>query len=366
MSTPRHVDEIETPAVVIDLDVVERNVRRAQSHLDGLGVALRPHVKTHKLPEVARLQLDAGAAGIACQTIGEAEVMIRATGVEDVFLPVNLVGDAKARRLAALVKAHPGVTVACGADSVAAAATLAAAAREAGRPVGVLIELDVGGRRAGVQGVAEVLALAGQITETLGELELRGVFAYPTPTGAAPLLSEACEALEGAGFPVGVVSGGGTPTMWSSAAAAGLTEYRVGTYVFFDRNSVGAGAAAVEDCALRVVTTVVSRPTAARAIVDAGSKSLSSDRWATAPDDDATATYGLLSLPGAVLYGLSEEHGYVDLSACDRAPSVGDRLTVVPNHCCVVCNLQDVVYGVRGEGVEVELPVARRRLLREP
>ena len=366
MSAATFVDELETPVVVIDLDVVERNVRRAQEHFDALGVALRPHVKTHKLPELARLQLGAGAAGIACQTLGEAEVMIKATGVRDVLLPVNLVGEAKARRLARLLADHPETTISAGIDSAAAAATVDAAAREAGRPAGALIEIDVGGRRAGVQDTAEALALAVSIAEQFDHLEVRGIFAYPTPAAAGRLLVETRAALESAGIPVHVVSGGGTPSMWDAAAAASVTEYRVGTYVFFDRNSIGAGAAVVEDCALRVLTTVVSRPTASRAILDAGSKSLSSDRWATAPDEEQGATYGLLSLPGAVVYGLNEEHGYVDVSVCDRGPRVGDRLTVIPNHCCVACNLQDVVYGVRGDRVEVELRVARRRALREP
>jgi D-serine deaminase-like pyridoxal phosphate-dependent protein len=361
MSAPRFVDELETPAVVIDLDVVERNVRRAQEHFDALGVVLRPHVKTHKLPELARLQLSAGATGIACQTLAEAEVMIDEAGALDVLLPLALVGEAKAQRLGRLLAARPEAEITVGVDSLAAAGTVDVAARAARRRAGVLIELDVGGRRAGVESPDEAVALAEGIADALDHVEVRGVLAYPTPVAAGPRLTEAQAALEAAGVSVDVVSGGGTPTMWDASATEAVTEYRIGTYVFFDRNSIGAGAATEADCALRVVTTVASRPTPARAILDAGSKSLSSDQWATAPEVEQAATYGLASLPGAVLYALNEEHGYLDVSACDRAPGVGDRLTLIPNHCCVACNLQDVVYAVRGGRVEAALPVARSR-----
>ncbi len=360
MTPPRFVSDLETPAAVVDLDVVERNIARAQAHFDGLGVALRPHVKTHKIPELARWQLAAGATGIACQTLLEAEVMIREAGARDVFFPVNLVGEAKATRLGALLAAHPEVTFAAGGDSGAAAATLDAAATAAGRTIGVLIEVDVGGRRAGLQEPGEVVALARAIRERCPGLELRGIFAYPTPPAAAGLLRETRAALENAGFPVPVVSGGGTPTMWDPASVSTLTEYRVGTYVFFDRNSVGAGAATVDDCALRILTTVVSRPTPTRAILDAGSKALSSDRWNTAPDEAQAGTFGLLSVEDAAIVALSEEHGHVDVSLGTQ-PRIGDRVTVIPNHCCVACNLQSVVHGVRGDQVEAVFEVRARR-----
>jgi D-serine deaminase-like pyridoxal phosphate-dependent protein len=191
-------------------------------------------------------------------------------------------------------------------------------------------------------------------------VELRGFFTYPSGSSTADLVGETAELFLAGGLPVHTVSGGGTPTMWDETACAGLTEYRAGTYVFFDRNSIGAGVAAIDDCALRVLTTVVSRPTATRAVLDAGSKTLTSDLWLTAPDGQRE-TFGLIvDAPGAVIYAQSEEHGHVDLSACAERPAIGDRLSVIPNHCCVTTNLHDTVFGVRDGVVEQAFTVAAR------
>lgn len=347
-----HIDQLETPAVVIDIDRVEANIGRLQNYLDEHGIANRPHIKTHKIPEIAHMQVDAGAIGIACQKVGEAEVMVRA-GLHDIFLPYNIMGDAKLERLGLLAKR---ATISVAADSEYTARGLAKAAKIAGKELTVLIEFDTGGHRCGVQTPQEAADLARTIASIDG-LHFGGVMTYPTNDETTPFVTTLRELIAPNGLDVEIVSGGGSPRMWQTHTYPAVTEHRAGTYVYGDRSMMHSGAMKLEDCAMRVLATVVSHPVSGRVILDSGSKTLSSD---TTPEGG----HGLvLEYPEAKLYALNEEHAYTDVSGCARKPEIGERVSIIPNHTCVVSNLFDQVYGVRNDQVEVVWPVAARGAL---
>jgi len=342
-------DELDTPVAVVDLDRLEANIAGLQAYLSHHRIANRPHIKTHKIPAVARMQLEAGAAGITCQKLGEAEVMAEA-GIDDIFLPYNLVGAPKLERLAALAhRARLSVT----ADSAPVVRGLSAAMAAAGLELPVLVECDTGGGRCGAQAPAAAAELALLIARSPG-LRFGGLMTYPVGNDSEAFLAAACGRIVALGLPVERVSGGGTPQIWRAHEAPSLTEYRAGTYVYGDRYILAAGAMGADECAMHVLATVVSRPTTTRGVIDAGSKALSSDLL-------GLEGYGvLLEYPEAKLVSLSEEHGTVDFSMCGRRPEVGERVTVLPNHCCVVSNLFDTIVGVRRGAVEVVWPVAAR------
>jgi D-serine deaminase-like pyridoxal phosphate-dependent protein len=328
------IDELDTPVPVVDLDIVEHNLKKMQAYCDSHGLNLRPHIKTHKIPAFAHRQVELGAKGITCQKLGEAEVMIDA-GLDDVLISYPLVGATKADRLAALSRrAKLRVAV----DSSLAVETVAAAARASNVPIGILVEFDSGNRRTGVVSVDEALALAIQVEKS--GLRFDGLMTYPSTEATAEFVAEAKDRFAKAGLAISMVSGGGTPNAWQAHRIAGLTEVRVGTYIYHDRATVAVGAADLGECALHLHATVISRPTADRAVIDAGSKSLSSDRI----DPAAGTGYGLIrEYEDAVIERLNEEHGVIDISRCSRKPQVGERVQILPNHVCVVSNLHDEI-----------------------
>ena len=349
---PASVLDLQTPAVLVDLDRVEANLVRAQAFADRHGLALRPHIKTHKLPRFARRQVELGAVGITCQKLGEAEVMADA-GLTDIFLPYNILGGAKLARLRALA-ARTALKVT--ADNAVAVDGYAATFAASPHPLPVLVECDTGGGRVGVQTPEDALALARRIAAAPG-LRFAGLMTYPAKGGTTPSgdwLRRAVALLDGAGLSPETVSSGGTPDLWRAGELDGVTEYRPGTYIYLDRFQVEHGVGSVEDCALTVLATVVSRPTAGRAVIDAGSKALTSDTL-------GLQGFGLIpALPGAVLSGLSEEHGILDLAVPGDEPRVGDAVRIIPNHACPVSNLFDEVALVRGDAVVAVVPVAAR------
>ncbi len=347
------LEHIDTPAVVIALDRVDANLAAAQRYFDRHSLALRPHVKTHKLPGLAHRQLALGAIGITAQKIGEAAVMV-AAGIGDVLLSYPIVGEAKLEPLARLVRSARSLAVALDNDVSLSLVGRAAAAAE--RTLDVLIEFESGRQRTGILEPAEALPLARAV---VGHpwLRLRGFMTYPLGPGAGDWVAEARGLLAREGIEAPVFSGGGTPGMWRAHETAGLTEFRPGTYVYHDRATVGAGAASLEDCALCVHVTVISAPERGRAVIDAGSKTFTSDRI----DPAVGAGYGhVLEYPAAVITALSEEHGVVDVSRCELPPRVGERLRVVPNHVCPVSNLVDDVIAQRGGRIEAIWPVWAR------
>ena len=346
--------ELDTPVLTVDLDAVERNIAGMQAYCDEHGLALRPHIKTHKLPQLAWMQLDAGACGITCQKLGEAEVMADA-GIDDILISFPLVGEAKAERLASLAQR---ITVSVVGDSVAVADGLAAVLSRHGLEVDFLVECDTGNGRTGVQ-TPEAAAELAALVDRLDGLRFAGLMTYPTLPESGPWLRSARELIERAGLSVERISGGGTPTAHSTHVVGEVTELRPGTYVYGDRACIANGSVPLEDCALRVIATVVSRPTAGRAILDAGSKTLTSDLAV-----GATGHGLLVEHPEAEVTKLNEEHGIVDVSRCPQPPLVGDRVTIVPNHACTAANLHDEVVLHRGGEIVETLRTAARGLVR--
>jgi D-serine deaminase-like pyridoxal phosphate-dependent protein len=326
------VNDLPTPYLSVDLDVLDRNIARMAALADDHSIALRPHAKTHKCLEIARRQLDAGAVGLTVATVSEAEIFA-AAGCTDLFIAYPLWVDAargaRLRKLAEVATVRLGVDSGDGADSVA---------RHAGTAVEVMVEVDSGHHRSGVapRSVPEVAAAA----ERAG-LTVRGIFTFPghgyDPARRAEAAAEESGALRKAaqslGF-AGIVSGGSTPTAALTDAAA-VNEIRPGVYVFNDAQQVELGAYEAADVALTAVATVVSRSDG-RMILDAGSKVLGADRqpWATG--------FGRLpAMPDARVTALSEHHATVVLPPGIPAPSVGSRVTVMPNHVCTAVNLAD-------------------------
>lgn len=362
------LDDLETPAALVDVDRMQANLRRAAEYCRAHGLAWRPHAKTHKTPELAAEQARMGAVGVTVATPREAEVM--AAVADDVLLAYPPFGASKLARLMAL----PGtVRLTVGLDSGEATGELACAARDAGRTVGVLVEVDAGMGRVGVQAPEDAVALARAARDA--GLEFRGVMFYPGHVRGrveeqGPALAEASarlttflDALAAAGLPARTVSGGSTPTFRRSHEVAGITEVRPGTSIFNDRTTAEIGACAWDECAYSVLATVVSTAVPGQAVVDAGSKALAKEELRA-----GGGGYGvLLGRPDVIVASVSEEHGILDLSRTDWRPRVGDRVRVVPNHVCVSVNLQERLYGVRGaEVVETWEVEARGRSRRAP
>ncbi|TNC11339.1 D-TA family PLP-dependent enzyme [Methylobacterium terricola] len=347
-----------TPAVVIDLDRVARNIARLQAACDAAGVANRPHIKTHKSPIIARMQIEAGARGITCQKLGEAEVMA-ASGIDDILVSYNLIGPHVVERLGRLLRESPArITVA--ADNPVTVAGLPDAAQAGGRTLDVVVECDTGRKRAGVETPGEAVALARDIASRPG-LAFAGLMLYPPPGGVAAaqaFLDEAQAGLAEHGLSARIVSTGGTPNIPEIGQIRGTTEHRAGTVIFNDRMMIEAGVATLDDCALAVLARVVSRAGAERGILDAGSKTLTSD---TGGGLDG---HGLMpDHPGARIAGFAEEHGFLDLRACAERPPVGTLVEVVPNHVCVVVNMVNELVAVRDGAIVGTIPVAARGLI---
>ncbi|MGH9968798.1 MAG: alanine racemase [Pyrinomonadaceae bacterium] len=362
------ISDLDTPAVVIDLDVMEQNLSRMADYCRRQNLKLRPHTKSHKIPELASRQIASGATGITVAKIGEAEVMLNA-GINNVLIAYPIVGAEKAKRLARIAE-RASITVSL--DSEEAALTISSATVEQRTSVGILVELDVGFGRCGLANEAELLALA-QYVSSLPGLEFKGLMFYPGQFVVGPeqraalrihvndLLGRTLETFARAGLPLSTVSGGSTPTAYESGLFLGVTEVRPGMYIFNDRNMVGVGAASLENCALSVVVTVVSNSVTGQAIIDGGSKTFSSDRY-LAGDGRG---FGIVKEDlAAQLEHLSEEHGHLNIQQSDRRYRVGDRLTIIPNHVCSTVNMHDEICGVRGEKVETVWRVAGRGKVR--
>jgi D-serine deaminase-like pyridoxal phosphate-dependent protein len=322
------IEDLETPVPVIDLDRVEHNLAKMQAYCDRHSLRLRPHIKTHKIPGFAHRQVELGAGGITCQKLGEAEVMVDA-GLDDIFISYPLIGPAKALRLAELSRR---AKLSVGIDNATALETIAEAARASNNAIGVLVEFDSGNKRTGVTSVAQALELARRIQKIPG-LRFDGLMTYPSTAATVTFVAEAKRVFAEAGIAIPVVSGGGTPNAWAAHEITGLTEVRVGTYIYHDRATVGSGAATLDECAFHLHATVISRPTEDRDGID----------------PSFGKGYGLiLGYEDAVIERLNEEHGVVDLSRCATKPVVGERLRILPNHVCVVSNLHDEVAVSRG------------------
>ena len=343
---------LDTPCVLVDLDIAEANIRKYQAHCDSNGLRLRPHIKTHKLPSLAKYQIAQGAVGITCQKVSEAEAMIAEGGIDDVLISYNILGDTKTARLRALSEK---VLLSVVADNSVVATGLSRAFAEAAKPLTVLVECNTGADRCGVASPAAAAELA-RLIDSLPGLEFGGLMTFP-PVGrmdeAETWLNEAKSLIESDGLEVKVVSSGGSPDMWRTHGKGSVTEHRIGTYVYNDRSLVAHGACTWEDCALRVLATVVSVPSPNHAIIDAGSKVLTTDLFGQVGHGH------VLGRDDLAIDQLSEEHGRI-VSDGPINLNVGERVQIVPNHACVVANMLDRVEGVRGPDLAGSMPVAAR------
>ncbi len=349
-----HLKDLDTPAILIELEIMERNLARTAEYGREHGLRVRPHTKTHKIPALGRRQLELGAAGLSVAKTTEADVML-SSGVKDLLVAYPVVGHAKLARLTELARKIQ-VTVAV--DSLAAARPISDAARAAGVEISLLTEMDVGLHRVGVQPGAELEALAAGVAR-LPHIRWRGVAFYPghikdlEETGRKQLetlrqtVRGAVQGLKAKGLTPEIVSGGSTPLQWESHTIAEMNEIRPGTYIFNDRNTVLSGACGKADCAATILATVVS-VAPGRIITDGGSKTFSSDRTSS-----SEVTFGeVVGHEKIRFHKMNEEHGFLDLNGDTTEFAVGDRLRIVPNHICVAMNLHETVYGIRGDEVE--------------
>ncbi len=360
------MDPPATPALIIDGATVVRNLNRMADYADHHDLDLRPHTKTHKSLQLADLQLGAAAVGLTVAKVGEAEVMSEVC--EDILVAYPAIDPARTTRLAHLAK-H--ITLRVAVDSLEGAKRLATAANRAKTTIGILVDLDVGMGRTGLQTSGETLRLASHVDRSPG-LRLDGLFCYPghiqcSPAEQGPALEEVARKLTTTlelwaahGLEARIVSGGSTPTALQSHLIPDLTEIRPGTYIYNDMNVVRGGFCGLEDCAATIVCTVVSTAVPGQVVIDAGTKTLTSDRCGPAPDSG----HGyIVEYPEAVITKLTEEHGQVDIRGCGRGPQLGERVTVIPNHVCPCINLQNAVWLRDEDGTLVELPIDARGLL---
>ena len=348
--------DLETPAAVVDLDRLERNLDRAAAYATQHGLALRPHVKTHKSAWIAAEQIRRGSPGVTCATPREAEVM--STVANDILLAYPPVGPGRAARIAALPR-DTRVIVAL--DSLEAIIEIERDAEAAGRSVGVYVEVDMGMHRVGVADANAALDLAKRVQRSRA-LYYEGLAFYPghiresVDSQDAALerlnatIAATLETLRAGGAEPTVVSGGSTPTMWHTHRLNGVTEMRPGTYVYNDRTTAEIGACEWDDCAFTVLATVVSTAVPGQAVIDAGTKSLGREPLRGA---EAGGGFGsILEHPEVIVKGMSEEHGLLDLSRSGWKPRVGEIVRVIPNHVCIVVHLNDTMHGVRGAKIE--------------
>jgi D-serine deaminase-like pyridoxal phosphate-dependent protein len=354
--------ELNTPALLVDVDRLETNIAAMATAFAEAGVALRPHVKTSKCWEVVRRQLDAGAAGLTCSTAAEV-VWLRDRGVTDLLWANVPVGPGKV----ALTVATPGLTVTL--DSVEAARPLSAAAAEAGVTVPFLLEVNTGHARLGVEPERAVETVAA-ITALPG-LRLRGVLTHEGHIAGAPgrsalekagtmageRLVAVADAVRAAGHDVEIVSVGSTPGATSAPFVYGVTEGRPGTYVYYDANQVRLGSASIDRCASSVLARVVSVQRDGRAIIDAGVKAMSSDTIAVTGNVGVATGPDGVPLPGVTFAEANEEHGFL---FHDGGFAVGDLVRIVPNHACGTTNMWSHAYAVRGTEVLTEWPISAR------
>lgn len=340
-------DEIPTPFILIDAQIARRNLASLADYARQHKLGVRPHTKTHKSKMLARMQLEAGAIGLTVAKVGEAQIMAEVG--DDLLMAYPAIHPQRCLDLAKLAKSK---TIRVAVDSTTAADRISEGAKAEGSAIGLLVDLDVGHHRTGVQNPAEALALAQHI-DKLPNVRLDGLLFYPghlqwkTPqldqamAQIDALLGDVIERWRASGMQAKIVSGGSTPTARRSHLITRLTEFRPGTYIFNDMNCVHGGFVNLEDCAARIICTVVSTAVPGQIVLDAGSKTLTSDRCGPAPDSG----HGLVvECPRAKITKLSEEHAQVDVRECGRSPKVGDRVSVIPNHICPCVNLQDRIW----------------------
>jgi len=366
MVTDSNIFDIDTPALLIDLDRVEKNLDTMQKKADASNALLRPHIKAHKIPELARTQVRLGAVGITASKVSEAEVMADA-GIKDIFIANQIVTTTKLKRLAALSKR---VNISVGLDSESGAKILSDVFSAAKEKIDYVIEIDSGLNRCGVPPGLPAVELFKAIKHLSG-LRFKGIFTHAGQVYGKQTLEEVKDVsklesetmvetsncFKDFGVQPEVVSVGSTPTMRIWEGYAGINEIRPGNYIFLDAIQIALGVAKAQACALTVLATVISRPAHDRAVIDAGSKVFALDKGAHGKE--MLKGFGIVLNKKAVLERLSEEHGVMLLDSNEKL-DIGETVRIIPNHACTVINLSDKAYGIRRRKVEAELLIAGR------
>jgi D-serine deaminase-like pyridoxal phosphate-dependent protein len=360
--------EIDTPALVVSEEILHRNIASMAAFARSVGVNMRPHIKTHKTVQIARLQVAAGAIGVACAKVGEAEVMVDQAGIQDVLLAYPTIGEPKVRRLLPLMeKARIVVAV----DSLDAATMMSSAFSRHDRKLDVMLEINTGQNRSGVL-VGDDAVQAAIAIARMPNLHLAGVMTHEGQANSADpseieaiaiaageAIVDTAERIRAHGIDLPTVSVGSTPAAFYTPTVAGVTEMRPGTYVFNDNSSFRYGRLGVDDCASRFVATVVSRPAADRAVLDTGSKSLAMD-----PSKGHPGHGYIVGHRNVTITKLSEEHGVCEIPAGEEGFNVGDRVEVIPNHICPTVNLMDELLIARDGRIIDTWKVAARGMVR--
>jgi D-serine deaminase-like pyridoxal phosphate-dependent protein len=345
---------IDTPVPIVYIDKLKRNIREMAELAEGNNVLLRPMIKTHKSSEIALMQMEAGACGLTVASLGEAEIMIKA-GINDIFIAYELIGIPKLERLSKLL--DRGVNISLAIDSIEGARQLNSVLEKKNKKVPYLIEVDSGLKRCGLSGL-EIVKLADKISKLCKMLKLKGIFTHAGQVYAAKdhrkvrkigihegeIMADTAWLLRKNGFEIEIVSVGSTPTVRYSAQNPEVTEIRPGNYVFYDNIQIGLGVVNQDSCALRILSTIISRPEPARAVIDAGSKTLALDRGAHGIN--LVEGFGLVIKDGfinkdIIIDHLSEEHGVLKLKDPKMKLEIGDIIEIIPNHSCTVVNLFD-------------------------
>lgn len=355
---------LSTPYVVIDLDKAEKNIRKMIEGLNKAGVAHRPHIKPHKSIELAKLQIHLGAQGITCAKLAEAEVMADG-GIDDILIAFPIIGEENLNRLASLCQKANVKTIV---DSYVVAEGLSKVGERLNRSIEILIELDGGIHRGGVQPGQPALEFAKSISLLPG-IDIVGIFTYmgqiygqssleeikKTAKLEADVLIQTKKMLEENGFKISITSGGSTPSSIFADQLEGITESRAGNYIFYDMNAVYLGVATEEDCSLKIRSRVVSTPLPGYATIDAGSKALTSD------GSLKMNTFGYIyGKPNVTIVKLNEEHGFLRFDPTKYTFEIGEEIEIIPNHSCVIPNLNEQVYGLRQGKIEKEITVNAR------
>jgi D-serine deaminase-like pyridoxal phosphate-dependent protein len=355
---PERIGDVDTPVPLVDLPALERNLASMASMVHDAGVSLRPHTKTHKTQQIAQKQLDAGARGLTVAKVGEAEAMV-AAGFDDIFIAYPIIGEAKYARLSALMQRARIRIAVDSLEAVTAASRYFSARKEI---LEVLVEFDGGAGRSGTQTPEEAYRVADHVARSPGMI-LRGVMSYGNAYRTSDLeeqerigMREGAEAVDVAnyfrrnGIDVDVVSVGSTPTARHAAEVSGVTEIRAGVYVFNDLKQNSLGVAPLENCALTILTTVVSHPRPDRYVLDAGIKTL-------AGEDYGWGTYGRIrERPDLIVSLATEEHGIVTLppDALDPNWRIGEKVRIIPNHACGCVNMHDTLVVVDGDDTVID------------
>ena len=344
-----HYTELDTPALAVHLDVLENNINNLQNACNDLDIGLRVHTKTHKTPAIARMQIAAGAIGIVSQKVGEAEAMVDG-GIENVLIPYNIVGKAKLERLSRLVRSDKA-TITVAADSATTVEGLSQQAARDGYTQQVIVEVDAGGHRCGVQSPQATLELA-QLIDQLPGLQFMGIMTYASNDGVGPFFDEVRDLTAKAGLELAIVSAGGTGSE-QFCKSINCTETRIGSYAYEGMTRVGKRDDLHPDrCPLRVVVTVVSNAVPGQLIVDAGQKAFTS--YPPVP-------YGYCpEHPEIFLKSMSVEHGHVDITQSSHDFKVGEVLSFIPQHGGMTTNLYNRMYALRDGEVVDEWEVAGR------